>query len=229
MATAPQMLTMTDSTDKEPVPAAASRPRPRFDPRRALLLCLGAFVIVLLFAAVMAFFVDDGSQSTSKGPTASIDGGTIKLGADDSTFTATTLPPTGLVTMDGTVTSLDAVVGGKPTVINMFSSSCTACRTEMPALEKMHRSIGDKVRFVGVNLGDSQGGTADFVKQTGVTYTIVRDPQQRLVTPLNITAQPMTLWVDAKGRITGHRYGALTTTEMRLAMKDYLGIDLPAG
>lgn len=223
---------MSETPDQEPATApddddGPSGPRRRFNPRLALIYCLGAVVIVLAFAVVMSFLHDDGSSSKVSDSATVIDGGQIKLGDDDSTFTATTLPPSGLLTMKGEVTDLASVVDGKPTMINMFSQSCTACRTEMPALERLHKAIGDEVQVVGVNLGDSASGTADLVKKTGVTYRIVRDPKLRLVTPLNITAQPMTLWVDAQGRITGHRYGALTDTEMRLAMKNYLGVTVP--
>ena len=224
---------MTDSPVNDPNldddATAKRRPRPKrpFNPRLAIIYTLGAFVLVLAFAVVMAFVSAGGKSSHSKATTV-IDGGAIKLGKDNSTFNASTLPPSGLLTLDGTVTDLSKVAGGKPTMINMFSSSCTACRTEMPALEKLHKALGGQVQIVGVNLGDSKSGTAQFVKQTGVSYEIVRDPNQLLVTTLNITAQPMTLWINTKGRIVGHRYGALTDTEMRLAAKSYLGVEVPS-
>jgi hypothetical protein len=98
----------------------------------------------------------------------------------------------------------------------------------MPALEALHRQGGDRFQMVGVDLGDSAATTKSFVKQTGVTYRIVRDPTSLLVTRLDVTAQPMTLWVDADGTIVGHRYGAMTPTEMRSALREHLRISLPA-
>lgn len=224
---------MTELSDQDPATeadepgdsTASAGARRRFNPRLAMLYTLGAFIIVLVFAVIMSFFATPKSSKSDS--TNVTNGGTIRLGADEGTFTATTLPPTGLLTMKGEVTDLANVVNGKPTMINMFSSSCTACRTEMPALERLHQTAGDKMQVIGVNLGDSPEGTATFVKQTKVTYPIVRDPKLALIGPLNITAQPMTLWVDASGKITGHRYGALTDTEMRLAVQDYLGITIP--
>lgn len=205
-------------------PDAVGRRR-RFNPRLAMIYALGAFVIVLAFAVVIGFF--DANKSDKSDKRDASDVSTLQLRADDGSFTAVTLPPSGLLTMDGAVTDLGAMVASKPTMFNMFSSSCTPCRAEMPALERLHQAAGDQMRIVGVNLGDSESNAAAFVKQTGVTYPIVRDPKLLLVSALDVTAQPMTLWVDAKGRIVGHRYGALTDTEMRLAAKDYLGIDLP--
>ncbi len=214
----------SDPGDDAAEPATSSnRPR-RFDPRIAMLTSLGAIIIVLAFALVFAFLTKD---STSTKSSDAVPVKTMQLKADDSTFTATTLPDAGLVTMDGKVTTLAEVANGKPTMINMFSSSCTACRTEMPDLEDLHQQASNKMQVVGVDLGDSHAITKGFVKQTGVTYKIVRDPTSILVNRLNITAQPMTLWVDEKGRIVYHRYGALSPAEMRLAASDHFGLTIP--
>jgi thiol-disulfide isomerase/thioredoxin len=209
--------------DTEPADGTPSTGR-RFNPRLAIIYTVGAFVIVLAFAVVMGFVnASDTKPTKSTAP----DVGKMQLRADDSSFTATTLPPSGLLTMDGEVTDLNRVVGGRPTMLNMFSAACVACRTEMPALERLHQAAGDEFQVVGVNLGDSESITRSFVKQTGVSYSIVRDPKLLLVSGLNITAQPMTLWVDAKGTIIGHRYGELSDAEMRVAVRDYLGIQVP--
>lgn len=215
---------MTENPDNESETEASptgDAPRRRgFNPRLAVLTSLGALVVVLGFAVVLAFTGHNSPSPSSKKVESA---GTLHLGANDGTFTATTLPDAGLVTMAGDVTDLRTLANGKPTMINMFSSSCTACRTEMPALEKLHHKLGDSAQLLGVDLGDSQSIAAKFVKQTGITYPVVRDPQLLLVNRLDITAQPMTLWVNAQGRIVGHRYGALTPTEMRLALRKHLG------
>lgn len=210
--------------DADDVPPPKVR---RYNPRLAMLLFLGAFIIVVAFAVVMSFFAADSNNDNVTQDGDSGDIATMQFGADDATFTATTLPPTGLKTMEGEIVDLNEVVDGKPTMINMFSRNCTACLTEMPALEDLHNAAGDELQLVGVNLGDSEKVTADFVKQTGVTYEIVRDPTHLLVNPLNITAQPMTLWVTPDGNIAGHRYGELSASDMRVLTKDYLGIDIP--
>ncbi len=194
----------------------------RFDPRLAAIYATGALVVVLVVALALTF-VDRG---TTKDPN-TVDAATMQLGADNGSFTATTLPDAGLVTLDGAVTDLRAVAKGRPTMINFFSNSCAACRSEMPALQALHAQAGDKVQLVGVDLGDSKAVTQSFVDQTGVKYRIVRDPTLLLVERLAISAQPMTLWVDADGKIVGHRYGAMDATEMRSLIDDHLGISLP--
>jgi thiol-disulfide isomerase/thioredoxin len=229
----PQTAGDHDTDDVTPHETDGSTPSTRtrgqgpspFDPRLAALYAVGAPVIVLFVALVLATI---SSSSSTKDNNPTVDAKTMQLGASGGAFTATTLPDAGMVALDGTVTDLPTVAAGKPTVINLFSYSCTACRTEMPALEALHRQGGDRFQMVGVDLGDSAATTRSFVKQTGVTYQIVRDPTSLLVTRLAVTAQPMTLWVDANGTIVGHRYGAMTPSEMRTALREHLRISLPA-
>ena len=215
-----------DEAGEVATPTRPRRPGPSsFNPRLAATYAVGALVIVLVVALVLTTF---GGSSTTADDNPTVDAKTMQLGASGGTFTATTLPDAGMVTLDGKVTDLPTVVAGKPTVINLFSYSCTACRTEMPALEALHRQGGGRFQMVGVDLGDPAATTASFVKQTGVTYRIVRDPTSLLVTRLDVTAQPMTLWVDAHGAIVGHRYGAMTPSEMRSALREHLRISLPS-
>jgi len=217
-------VTPDESGEATPLPRTRGQGPSPFNPRLAAIYAVGALVIVLVVALVLATI--SPSSAKDDGPT--VDAKTMQLGASGGAFTATTLPDAGMVTLDGKLTDLPTVAGGKPTVINLFSYSCTACRTEMPALEALHRQGGDRFQMVGVDLGDSAATTKSFVKQTGVTYRIVRDPTSLLVTRLDVTAQPMTLWVDADGTIVGHRYGAMTPTEMRSALREHLRISLPA-
>ena len=48
----------------------------------------------------------------------------------------------------------DAALGdlltGAPVVVNFFASWCVPCVEEMPAIEAVHQSLGDRVTFVGL-------------------------------------------------------------------------------
>lgn len=191
----------------------------------AAIFAVGALIIVLIFALAMDVQRKrDNKEANAK----DTNGGTIELNANPKDFVAKTLPDAGLVAMDGQVVSLADLTDGKPAMINFFSRACTACRTEMPALEKLHQQAGDKFRMVGVNLGDSPDVTSQFVKDMGVTYAIARDPNLLMVNRLRISAQPLTIWADASGNITGHRYGGMSGAEMRKELQRNLNISLPA-
>lgn len=211
-------------TDKAPTEPPATPTRAPFDRRLAAIYLTGAVIAVLVVAITVSIGVQKSDKTSAKTSPA----GVISLDSTPGPFTATTLPDAGLVTMDGTVTDLPNVTKGRPTVVNLFSSTCVPCRQEMPALQALHTQLGDKAQVVGVDLGESQQVTADFVKSTGARYEILRDPTSLLVTRLNVTNQPFTLWIDASGRIAGHTYGGMSPTEMRSHLKKYLSIDLPA-
>ena len=192
-----------------------------FDPRLAAIYATGALVLVLVAAVAFAFL--DAHKTSSVAPQK----GEISLDTNPGEFTATTLPNAGLVSMSGQVTDLPTLANGKPTIINMFSNACVACRQEMPALQKLHEQLGDSAQLIGVDLGDSHDVTASFIKTLGVSYHVVRDPTLLIPNRLGVSAQPFTIWVDKSGRITGHQYGAMTAAEMQSNLTKYLHITRP--
>lgn len=216
--------TPSPAADAEPAAAPVGRRTIPFNPRMAAIFATGALIIVLVFALAVSIQKDRDASEQS----ATTDGtGTIDLNVKTAEFTATRLPDAGLLTLEGKVVDLADLTAGKPAMINFFSRACTACRDEMPALEALHGQVGDQVRLIGVNLGDSEKVTESFVADMGVTYPIARDPNLLMVNRLAISAQPLTIWADASGKITGHRYGGMTPTEMRAELRDHLGVDVP--
>jgi thiol-disulfide isomerase/thioredoxin len=69
-----------------------------------------------------------------------------------------------------TPTSPDAVqslldTSSDPVVVNVWASWCIPCRSEAPLLERAAAEFADRVRFVGVNVRDSQGGAREFIAE----------------------------------------------------------------
>jgi thiol-disulfide isomerase/thioredoxin len=84
------------------------------------------------------------------------------------------LPNVDLIDFNGTKRNTRDLLG-KPAVINVWQESCVPCKDEMPALEKVHQAIGDRVRFVGMNPQDDPERADAFAKKTGITYELWRD------------------------------------------------------
>ena len=68
------------------------------------------------------------------------------------------------------VTSPEAVQGllettTLPTVVNVWASWCIPCRSEAPLLQRATTEFADRVRFVGVNVRDSQSGAREFIAE----------------------------------------------------------------
>lgn len=69
-----------------------------------------------------------------------------------------------------------------PLVVNIWANYCGPCRVEMPVLQDFHQRYGDQVGVVGVDYSDPQTSAAmALVRETGVTYPLLADPQQQLL------------------------------------------------
>ena len=125
-----------------------------------------------------------------------------------------TAPSDSFALLDGGSMSLDDLRGG-PVVVNFFASWCVPCVKEMPAFESVHQELGDEVRFVGIALQESPDASRGIVEETGVTYTIGRDPSGTLFEAFDGVNMPSTFVLDADGVVVGVSAGALDADGLR--------------
>ena len=120
-----------------------------------------------------------------------------------------------------------AGVRGIPTVLNFWAQTCGPCRTESPILQRFSVAAGDRVRVVGIDWQDSQPDQAlAFADQLGLTYPQVADPDAATRRPLNIAGLPVSLFVDAHGRVVHAEYGAITSlSQLSDLASRYLDVD----
>lgn len=102
----------------------------------------------------------------------------------------------------GTLSSQE--LKGSPVVINFWASWCVPCRQEAPLLEATFKQYQAKgVRFVGVDYNDLESDALSFVKQFGITYPSVRDPDGTLVKQFGVRGVPETFFIDRQFRFFG--------------------------
>ncbi len=53
----------------------------------------------------------------------------------------------------------------QPVVMNVWASWCIPCRSEAPLLAQAHASFGDDIRFVGIDVRDSQDNARGFLAE----------------------------------------------------------------
>lgn len=104
---------------------------------------------------------------------------------------------------------------GRPLVLNFFASWCVPCKEEMPALESVHRALGEQVAFLGLAQGDSERSAKALVEQTGVTYDIGRDPEGALFATFGGVNMPSTFLISPEGTVVAAKAGALSDDELR--------------
>ena len=126
----------------------------------------------------------------------------------------------------------DVDLGGLrgPLVVNLFASWCGPCREEMPVLQRFHEQHGDEVSIIGIDYEDVQVEAAmELVRETGVTYPLLADPQSRLQGSPPFPGRmglPMFAFVDEAGRARVVAGGVESLGELTGMVEDQLGVAL---
>lgn len=133
------------------------------------------------------------------------------------------LPDVTLADVSGAAVSL-AEYRGAPLVVNFWFSRCAPCRRELRDFATVHAEVGDRIQFVGVDPFDTVEAMVEFATERGVTYDLLRDTGEhsgdRLLTDeLGIVGYPVTLFVDADGRIL-RQTGEIDADELRAAIEE---------
>jgi thiol-disulfide isomerase/thioredoxin len=98
---------------------------------------------------------------------------------------------------------------GKPLVINVWASWCGPCRQEMGSLERMSRRFGAKqLNVIGISTDDYRDRAQAFVKQSNISFSNFIDHELFLENMLGANRLPLTVLVDAQGRVLVKHYGA---------------------
>jgi thiol-disulfide isomerase/thioredoxin len=98
---------------------------------------------------------------------------------------------------------------GKPLVINVWASWCGPCRQEMGSLERLSRRYGGKrFQVIGISTDDYIESARAALRASGVTFANFIDSKLLLENMLGADRIPLTLLVDAEGRVLAKFYGA---------------------
>jgi len=98
---------------------------------------------------------------------------------------------------------------GKPLIINVWASWCGPCRQEMASLERLSRLKGGKpFTVIGISTDDHPEAALVFVQKTNTSFGHFIDQKLLLENMLGANRLPLTVLVDAQGRVLGKYYGA---------------------
>jgi cytochrome oxidase Cu insertion factor (SCO1/SenC/PrrC family)/thiol-disulfide isomerase/thioredoxin len=111
-----------------------------------------------------------------------------------------------------------AALRGHYTVVNFWSSTCTACRSELPGLETAYRAERGKVDFVGVDVADRSAPARALAAQAHLSYPLVADANGTAAGAEQITGLPYTLILAPNGQILIRHPGALTTEQLEYVL-----------
>jgi thiol-disulfide isomerase/thioredoxin len=98
---------------------------------------------------------------------------------------------------------------GKPLVINVWASWCGPCRQEMGSLDRLARRFGpQQMAVIGISTDDYPENARAFLRVAGTSFSHFIDHDLVLENMLGANRLPLTVLVDAKGRVLDKIYGA---------------------
>lgn len=138
-------------------------------------------------------------------------------GANDDA-TGELVPDVVLTDADGATVRLSEYRGA-PLVVNVWFSRCVPCKRELVDFATVHAEVADRVQFVGVDPDDDAATMLSFAAERGVTYDLLLDDREEFVDAAGIALFPVTLFVDAEGRVL-RQTGALDADALRDAIEE---------
>ena len=113
-----------------------------------------------------------------------------------------------------------------PMLVNLWAVWCAPCRVEGPHLAAFAVAAQGKVTMVGVDTADPDPAvSARFAGSIGWTYPQLQDPNRDLATALGSPGLPVTLFVDAQGRVVYRKVGAFgSAQQVRDLVAEHLSV-----
>ena len=97
---------------------------------------------------------------------------------------------------------------GKTLIINVWASWCGPCRAEMASLERLaRRGEAKQLAVIGISTDDYPDAAMGFLKRTSGAFEHFIDRRLLLENMLGADHIPLTLLVDAQGRVVRKVYG----------------------
>jgi thiol-disulfide isomerase/thioredoxin len=100
---------------------------------------------------------------------------------------------------------------GRPLIINVWASWCGPCRAEAASLERLARGkAGSRYVVIGISTDDSRDAALAWLRASNarLSHYIDSGPQWTLEHMLGASAIPVTVLVDAGGRVVARFRGA---------------------
>ena len=97
---------------------------------------------------------------------------------------------------------------GKPLIINVWASYCPPCLAEMGSLERLWQRYGNRFNVIGISIDDYPDRANAFLARAETTFPHYIDHKLTLENMLGADSIPLTLLIDAQGRVLQKVRGA---------------------
>ena len=93
---------------------------------------------------------------------------------------------------------------GRVVMINVWATWCLPCRVEMPSIEALNKAYAPKgLKILAVSIDDpgTEPAIRSFVKQYGLTFEVLHDPQGKISELYDVGGYPETFIIGKDGVI----------------------------
>jgi cytochrome c biogenesis protein CcmG/thiol:disulfide interchange protein DsbE len=177
-------------------------------PARSRVRILIALCLAVAIAIALAFLIGGAGGPASPASNETPVGiGFTRLNAAAPQFDLPLLQQKGQVEL--------SKLAGLPIVLNLWASYCDICREESPAIAKVSREVGGKVRFLGIDTLDQRAAAIKFVQRYQLPFPIAYDSAGIVANKYRVPGLPVTFFISTTGtRILGVNIGALTAQRL---------------
>ncbi len=169
-------------------------------------------IVVLAVIGTLAIIIagllrPNGPQATSA----------TSAGAPASLQVGSIAPNFTLTTLEGKRISLSDY-HGKLVMLNFWYATCPGCLQEIPGMQRFYaaqQATGKNFVILGVNIADDAQTASQFVLQYGLTYPIVLDQNQQVLTLYNVNSTPTSYFIDRQGIIRSIVIGPVNDTTLQ--------------
>jgi len=97
---------------------------------------------------------------------------------------------------------------GKVVLISFWATWCRECHAEMPALEQLHRELGDHgLSVLGVNFREGAQVIQQYAKELKLTFPLLLDPAGKIKNSFGVIGLPTTFLIARNGETIGFAVG----------------------
>ena len=175
------------------------------------------FLLVLLLAS-LALNVYLGWKVKRLGGAPSASQNTVKLSPGMS------VQPITAMNLDGKQETISYAEHGKPTVIYVFTPSCSWCDRNNRNINTIVGLKRESFRFIGLSLADN--GLSGYVDLHDLKFPIYRSLAPESIEMLGLGSTPQTIVISADGRIIKNWVGAFGGG-LEPEVEEFFGVQLP--